>query len=101
MASAGVLRGCLPPARTLVSPVAPRPVTGDAVPVSRRRLIRGASVLRACPICVSTAVSAAREETEGLDGRYFLRCGQCGTWRSLDVSFWAARRVEARLRHDR
>jgi hypothetical protein len=46
-------------------------------------------------------VSDAYEEPDGLDGRYFLHCGQCGTWRSIAVRFWAARRLERRLRRDR
>ena len=46
-------------------------------------------------------MSDAYEETEGLDGRYFLHCGQCGTWRTVAVTFWMARRFELRLRSDR
>jgi hypothetical protein len=46
-------------------------------------------------------VTAAHEEPDGLDGRYFLQCGQCGTWRSLDVGFWTARALERRFRRDR
>jgi hypothetical protein len=46
-------------------------------------------------------VSDAYEEPDGLDGRYFLHCGECGTWRVVAVTFWRARRLERRLRRDR
>ena len=53
-------------------------------------------------MCRSRAVSTSeREETDELCGRLLLRCGGCGTWRSVNASFWSELMLERRLRRDR
>lgn len=102
MARAGVRWGCSPHPRTQVGPVAPRAPRGNAFLVSRRGFSRGASGLRACPMCGSPAVSwADREEVDQRPGRLLVLCGECGTWRAVAVGPWGARTLGRRLRRDR
>ena len=52
-----------------------------------------------CPICGSPALSGEGCEAmrDGLPC-WLLRCGECGTWRSLDLEHRSDRRLRRRLR---
>jgi hypothetical protein len=58
--------------------------------------------LRRCPLCAADAVRAGDwEPLDEMQARVALQCGQCGTWRRVVTSHWAARGQDRRLEHDR
>jgi len=68
--------------------------------VSRRAPGLGASGLRTCSKCRSQAISVSEYEDDGLKKRFWLRCGECGTWRTDALGMFASLRLERSMRRD-
>lgn len=58
--------------------------------------------LRRCPLCAADAVRAGEwGPLDAMQARVALQCGQCGTWRRVITTHWAARGQDRRLEQDR
>jgi hypothetical protein len=53
-----------------------------------------------CSKCRSRAISATESEDDGLKKRFWLRCGECGTWRTDALGMLGSFSLERRLRRD-
>jgi hypothetical protein len=53
-----------------------------------------------CSECRSQAISAAESEDDGLKKRFWLRCGECETWRTDALGMFGSFRLERSMRRD-